>query len=82
MMWKQVLTTIKADDMSVCPPELRDDIRQACDELLGVTIGQHTTSTLDTRQVFDLARRFADSADLRDEAIVWKRNIVRHYIWK
>lgn len=81
MMWKQVLTTIKADDMSVCPPELRDDIRRACDELMDASIGQHATSTLDTRQVFDLARRFADSATLRDEALVWKRNIVRHYCW-
>lgn len=82
MLWKQVLTTIQSDDLSVCPPDLRDDIRQACDELMGETIGEHATTVgLTTRQVFDLARRFATSSDLRDEAVVWKRNIVRHYCW-
>ena len=82
MMWNQVLTTIQADDMTLCPPDLRDEIRQACDELLALPIGNHNvTPVLDTRTVFDLARRFADSPDLRDEAVLWKRNIIRFYCW-
>jgi len=36
MLWRQVLTTIQSDDLSVCPPDLRDEIRQACDELMAV----------------------------------------------